>query len=171
MPEKSFTIEQVLAMLAGAPPRIAELTAGLTPAQLQSQPDPESWSANELLAHLRACADMWGGSMTTIITEDEPTLRAINPRTWIKRTNYPDLDFQTSLRSFADQRGELITLLESLSPEGWLRSAPVTVAGKALQRTVLFYGQWMAGHERPHLKQIAGIAEVMSGGPRPPQSS
>jgi hypothetical protein len=156
-------------MLAGAPPRIAEMTAGLTPDQLQTAPDPESWSANQVLAHLRACADMWGGAMTTIITEEEPTLRAINPRAWIKKTNYPDLDFETSLRSYAEQRGELVILLEVLPPAGWSRSATVTGAGKVLQRTALLYGQWIAGHERPHLKQIARIAEAMSGEPSTPQ--
>src|SRR4051812_23142622 len=122
MSDSSLSIEQVLTMLAGAPPRIAELTAGLTATQLQARPDSETWSVNEVLAHLRSCADMWGGSMTIILTEDEPTLRAINPRTWIKQTNYLDLDFQTSLQTFTEQRAELIALLESLPADGWSRS-------------------------------------------------
>jgi hypothetical protein len=100
--------------------------------------------------------------MKTILTEDEPTVRAINPRTWIKQTNYLDLDFQSSFQSYAAQRAELIAMLESQPSEGWARSATVTGAGKVLQRTVLFYGQWMAGHERPHLKQIAHITEAIS---------
>jgi hypothetical protein len=32
-----------------------------------------------------------------------------------------------------------------------------------LERTVLFYAQWLARHERPHLKQIERI--VISRGP------
>jgi hypothetical protein len=31
----------------------------------------------------------------------------------------------------------------------------VTGAGAVLQRTVESYGQWLAGHERTHVKQIA----------------
>jgi hypothetical protein len=46
-------------MLAATPPRITALTAGLGPAQLHTAPAPDEWSANEVLAHLRACADMW----------------------------------------------------------------------------------------------------------------
>jgi hypothetical protein len=41
--------------------RTAALTGGLAPAQLQAVPAPDQWSATEVLAHLRACADMWGG--------------------------------------------------------------------------------------------------------------
>ncbi len=39
MPNKSLTIEQVLTLLAETPQRIAALTAGRAPAQLQTTPD------------------------------------------------------------------------------------------------------------------------------------
>ena len=54
------TIEQILTMLAAAPSRLADLTEGLPPAQLLAPPEPGEWSARDVLAHLRACADMWG---------------------------------------------------------------------------------------------------------------
>jgi hypothetical protein len=114
---------------------------------------------------------MWGGAMQTIVTEDAPTLRAINPRAWITRTNYLDLDFEPSLKSYTEQREALIAMLERLPPEGWSRSATVTGAGKVLQRTVVFYGRWMAGHERPHLKQMASIARALSDAPHSPPNS
>jgi hypothetical protein len=92
-----------------------------------------------------------------MISEDMPTLRAVNPRTWIKKTDYLELEFRHSLRSFATQRADLLAVLEPLPHEGWSRSATVTGAGKPLQRTVLFYAQWLARHERPHVKQIERI--------------
>ena len=115
----SLTIEQILTLLAEGPPRIAALTAGLASAQLQTPPGPAEWSANDVLAHLRACADMWGSCMTTMIAEDRPTLRAVNPRTWIKQTDYPELEFQLSLRAFARQRADLLAVLKPLPPAGW----------------------------------------------------
>ena len=157
MPNKTLTEEQVLALLRETPRRIAALTAGLEPARLRARPTPEEWSANEVLAHMRACADVWGGCMATMIAEDAPTLRAVNPLTWIKRTDYLELEFQPSLRAFATQRAGLLAVLEPLPKEAWSRTATVTGAGKVLQRTVLFYGRWLAGHERPHVKQIAHI--------------
>jgi len=141
----------VLSLLAQTPPRFEALTAGLAPAQLQTVPDDDEWSANEVLAHLRACADVWGGCIAAIIAEERPTLRAVNPRTWINQTDYRELEFRPSLRAFATQRAELLAVLEPLPPEGWSRAATVTGAGKALERTVLFYARWLAEHERPHV--------------------
>ena len=161
MPSSSLTTEQVLTLLAETPQRIATLTAGLAPTQLHTPPNQDEWSANDVLAHLRACADVWGNCMMTIIAEGWPTLRAINPLTWIKKTNYLDLEFRASLDSFAMQRAELLSVLEPLPHEGWSRSATVTGAGKVLERTVLFYGQWLAGHERQHVKQVEHIVNKM----------
>ncbi|MEO8955385.1 MAG: hypothetical protein ABI396_06075 [Ktedonobacteraceae bacterium] len=67
MPSKSLTTEQVLTLLAETPPRIAALTAGLAPAQLQTTPNHDGWSANDVLAHLRACADVWGNCIVAMI--------------------------------------------------------------------------------------------------------
>jgi hypothetical protein len=162
VPSRSHTIEQVLTLLAETPPRLEALTAGLAPSQLRNAPSVSEWSANDVLAHLRACADVWGGCMARIIGEERPELRAVNPRTWINQTDYRELEFQPSLRAFAAQRAALLAVLEPLPPDGWLRAATVTGAGKALERTVLFYARWLAEHERPHVKQIARLVKSMS---------
>lgn len=161
MPNKSLTIEQVLTLLAETPQRIATFSEGLAPAQLSTSPSPDEWSANDVLAHLRACADVWGNCIKTMIAEDRPELRAVNPRTWIKKTNYLELEFRPSLRSFTTQRADLLAVLESLPSEDWSRSAIVMGAGKPLQRNVLFYAQWLARHERPHVKQIERIVNAI----------
>ena len=81
MPEKSLTIEQVLILLTESPGRIAALTDGLSAAKLQTRPTSGEWCANDVLAHLRSCADMWGNCIAAIIGQDKPTLRAVNPTT------------------------------------------------------------------------------------------
>ncbi len=161
MPSKSLTIEQVLTLLRATPLRLAALTATLSPEELHMRPNPDEWSVNEVLAHLRACADVWGNCIVTMITEDMPTLRAVNPLTWIKKTNYLELEFQPSLHAFAMQRADLLAVLSPLPLEGWERSATVTGAGKVLERTVLFYARWLSGHERPHVKQIEHIVKAV----------
>ena len=161
MATRSLTIEQVLTLLAETPRRIAALTAGLAPTQLHSTTNRDEWSANDVLAHLRSCADIWGGCIAAIIVEERPTLRAVNPRTWIKQTDYLELEFQPSLSAFATQRAELLAILKPLPPEGWSRAATVTGAGKVLERTVLSYADWLARHERPHVKQIERIVNTM----------
>jgi len=158
---RPLTIEQALSLLAETPKRIAAVTAGLAPAQLRTAPGPDEWSANDVLAHLRACADVRGNPILTIVAEDRPTLRAVNPVTWIKKTNYLELEFRPSLRSFSRQRADLLAVLETLPREGWSRAATVTGAGKALERTVLFYAQWVARHERTHVKHVERIVNTM----------
>jgi len=162
MSENPLTIEQVLDLLTKNPLRIAELTAPLTPAQLQTTPNPGEWSASDVLAHLRSCADMWGNAIETIIAEDKPTIKAINPRTWIDSTDYSRQKFRTLFRAFTKQRTNLLATLEALPKKNWSRSATITGAGKPLERTVFFYAHWLATHERTHVKQIGRItADVM----------
>lgn len=158
----SLAIEQILTLLADTPRHIAALTAPLATTQLQSSPNLDEWSANEVLAHLRACADVWGKCILAMIAEDRPTLRAVNPRTWIKKTDYRDLEFRSSLRSFAAQRADLLAVLEPLPPAGWSRAATVTGAGAVLERTVLGYAQWLARHERRHVEQVEQIVRTLS---------
>ena len=151
------TTEPILTLLTENPRRIAALTAGLAPAQLGTPHGPGGWSLNDILAHVRSCADVWGGCIATMLAEDEPTIRAINPRTWIKGTNYRELEFQPSLRAYMRQRARLLAVLAPLPSASWSRSATVTGAGAVLRRTIFFYARWLANHERSHVKQIARI--------------
>ncbi|MCC6805221.1 MAG: DinB family protein [Anaerolineae bacterium] len=161
MSEPTYTVEQALATLAETPPRIAALTDDLSPAQLHAPPQPEEWSLNEVLAHLRACADVWGGCIARIIAEDTPTFRAVSPRSYIHKTNYPTLDFFDLFRAFSAQRADLLATLERLPLESWSRVAMIKTVGKAYPRTVLNFADRMARHEREHLRQIEQIAAAV----------
>jgi hypothetical protein len=151
---RTLTVEEILTLLAEHPKRIAAVTARRPAAYLTTEPSPDEWSVNDVLAHLRACADVWGGAIATIIAEDEPTLTGINPRTWIKQTDYPELAFRTSLRSFTRQRADLLAILEPLPPDRWLRTATVRAWGQRYESSLLFYADKLARHERTHVKQI-----------------
>ena len=78
MYDKPLTIEQNLTLLAATPARIAELTKDLTATQLRTPPEPGEWSARDVLAHLRACSDMWGKYINLILNEDRPTFKAMH---------------------------------------------------------------------------------------------
>ncbi len=159
MYDAPLTIDQVLTRLAKQPRTIAALTAGLTPARLRRSPTRGEWSLNDVLAHLRSCSDLWGGYMATIVAEGHPTIRAMNPTTWIKQTNFPELAFAPSLRAFTKQRAGLLALLRPLPKAGWNRTALVTGAGKPRERTVFEYAQWLANHERSHVNHIARMID------------
>lgn len=173
MARKLMSIERCLDLLAATPVRFSELTKDLTSDQLRVRPSREQWSANEVLAHVRACVDARGECIPRIIAEEQPTIRTVNPLRLIKHTNYLELDFRRSFRAFARQRAELLALLKALPPDSWERKATITGAGAVRQRSVLFYADWLADHERSHFKQIAQIAaagrtrSARRGDPRP----
>jgi hypothetical protein len=151
-------------VLRATVPQIAELTAGLGADALQAAPGRGEWSANEVIAHLRACADVWGGCMAAILAQERPTIQAVSPRTWIESTNYPELKFRSSFRAFAKQRADLLAVLEALSRGGWSRTATVTGAGRPREWTVLKYAVRMALHERTHLRQVQRIVGAVGVG-------
>lgn len=155
MPRPMMTTDQVLAVLRESPDRLRALTEGMTEPPLHEPPEPGEWSATEILAHLRACADVWGDAIETIAATDHPTIRAVSPVSWIKRTNYRELAFATSLRAFTEQRGRLLALLGPLEPHDWARAGLVLGAGKPLELTVHAYGHRLARHERTHWRQLA----------------
>jgi hypothetical protein len=161
MSNNTLTIEQVLTRLAEHPRRIATLTNGLTSAQLSTRSKPDEWSANDVLAHLRACADVWGNYINKILSEDRPAIRAVSPRTWVKKTGYHDLDFATSFHAFTAQRADLLSILEALPPATWSRAAVVKMVGKVMDRTVWDYGERLVIHERSHVAQIEHIANTL----------
>ncbi|MFO7169412.1 MAG: DinB family protein [Chloroflexota bacterium] len=157
-------IDTILTILKGTPARLAELAAGLTPAQLHTAPSDGEWSVNEVLSHLRACNEVWGGHyIMTILAEEQPTIRAVNPRTWITGTDYLDQDFHTSLRAFAERRSELLAALEPLPPAGWARTNILIGAGRALRQTLHAHADGLACHERAHLRQIERTLAALRG--------
>jgi len=162
MYDTPLTIEQILTRLAEQPKAIAALTAGLPRARLHRSPSRGEWSLNDVLAHLRSCADMWGRYIATILAEDHPTIRAMNPTTWIKSTDYPDLEFGPSFRAYTKQRAQLLALLRPLPAATWSRRATVTGAGRPRERTVLEYGLWLANHERSHVRHIERVVKGMA---------
>ena len=161
MARSELSIEETLTLLAEAPRRIAEFTEGLSPEWVRLRSSADAWSINDILAHLRACADMWGDGIARIMAADHPTFRAINPRNWIEQTDYPDLDFRSSFEAFAAQRAELVSILKALAPDDWDRSGTVTGAGKPLERTVRSFAERLVVHERSHLKEIGRLAEAL----------
>lgn len=156
-----MTEDQILTILGETPQRLTDLTRGVTETRLHAAPEPGEWSVNENLAHLRACADVWGGAIETILASDHPTIRAVNPATWIKSTRYPTLAFGPSSRAFTKQRSSLLAVLRELPDSGWSRSATVVGGGSPLELTVHSYANRFARHERSHWKQVAKTLDAL----------
>jgi hypothetical protein len=90
----------IVELLTTTPQRIASATRGLSGGELNWRATADSWSVNEILAHLRCCADVCGESIMKILKQDDPTFRYVSPRGWIRKTNYLELEFNASFFAF-----------------------------------------------------------------------
>lgn len=147
-------ILSVLALLSDTPKQIAALARGRTHQQLHRKPEPDAWSAQEIVAHLRACAEVWGSSIEWMLADDHPTIRYVSPRGWIKKTDYLQQDFRDSLRAFSNRRAALVKTLNRLSVDDWSRGATFTATTLGREATVLSYAKRIADHEVGHLGQL-----------------
>lgn len=155
-------VEEVLAILEATPRQLDSMTAPLTEMELRTPPAAGAWSAHEILAHLRACADVRGAAALRTIAEDRPRIPVVNPREYLKTTDYLKLDVATSLRAFAEQRAKLLDVLRPLPADGWSRPAEIVRAASSLEGSVLYYAVWIATHEVPHLEQIEATARAVA---------
>ncbi len=144
----------VLTLLSATPKEIARIARGFNEEQLHRQPDVDAWSAQEIVAHLRACAEVWGRSIDRMLTEDHPTIRYVSPRGWIRKTDYLQQNFRETLRRFSEQRAALVARLGKLTSSGWTRGATFTGTTLGRNGTVLSYATRIADHEVRHLDQL-----------------
>jgi hypothetical protein len=143
-------LEKVLAALAETPPRLTALSAGHDDAALAQPPAPKAWSPQEVLAHLRGCADLWTYSIYAMLAESQPALPLLDERRWARAAGYARLPFSESLRTFSLARAELLAVLRGLPVEAWERAA--TIEGR--RHTVFTQARRMALHEQEHWRQF-----------------
>ena len=152
--DRAVEIDKLLTFLEETPRRLVVMTGGLENARLQAKFDQDTWSVNDILAHLRACADVWGKSILAMIAQDQPTLRYVSPRTWMRKMDYHAQEFHASLQAFTNPRATLLQALKMLKIEDWSRGATFTGTVRGREQTILSYAQRIADHEAAHLDQI-----------------
>lgn len=149
---------RILELLAHAPLRLEKATRHFQATRLYLRSDVEPWSVSDILAHLRACADVWGHSIIAMITRDNPTLRYVSPRTWIRKTPYLEQEFNAALESFAQERQKLVRALADLDAAGWVRCGTFTgTSPRGRDQTVLSNAHRLVNHEQAHLDQIESL--------------
>jgi len=165
-----LTIDEVLAILEENPRQIAALTRDLPASRLNKTPILGVWSINDVLAHVRSVSDARGEFIRTMLATPKPTLRAIDPRALQRRGDYGD-EFAPSFRAFRTQRARLLRYLKALPRRSWSRTALITGGGLPRERTALFYAQWVAGHERAHVRQLTRALRVEAPGRGAPRAA
>lgn len=160
-----------LGRLRTTPDEVARLLAGRDDAALARRPDGRSWSATEIVCHLRDVEELFLVRFQTILAVEEPpilTLSAtpeslaawgiggevghpLDPDRWAEDRQYSRQGAGEALRAFRRRRGEVVALLDGLTLPQWQR------AGIHLARGRMDLGEWvasLAGHDDNHLGQL-----------------
>ena len=148
-------IDQYLGIISDTPERIARATKGWGEARLQFKADSKSWSMNDILAHLRACSDLWTHSIYAMLAEHQPAFSDIDERKWAKVTRYAELPFGDSFQVFSLQRENLLRVLKALPFESWERSGIIFER----KHTVFTQTRRLAKHEGEHCEQMESLLQ------------
>ena len=151
-------INRILELLAQAPILLETATRGLQSTRLNFRSEEEPWSVSDILAHLRACSDVWGTSIIAMITKDNPSIRYVSPRSWMKKPKYADQKFVAALESFTEEREKLVKILAELDDSNWERPYTFTkTSARQRNQTVFSYAERIVNHELHHLEQIESL--------------
>ena len=155
MKATSAEIEIYLKLLEETPNRLKKVTKSFDEVRLQRRTEKQIWSVNDILAHLRSCADVWGDSIESMLAEENPTIPYRHPRQWIKKTNYLELSFHESFQAFVVQRKKLLKALRHVSLADWSRAAII----QGREHTVFTQVRRIAMHENVHCEQIESLLQ------------
>lgn len=139
-----------LARLREAPDRIAVATDGVASGRLHLPTSDEPWSVNDVLAHVRASADMRERYIVDMLAGERAVLPYVSPRGWIRRTDYLDRPFGESFAAYRAQRAAFVARLEALTVGDWARGALI----RDRPETVATYVRSLIDHEGVHCAQI-----------------
>ena len=161
--------EAMVRRLEQTPAELKPRIAGREPAVISRRPEPKSWSATEILCHLRDVEELFQTRFHTILALDEPVIivlgadaqqlapwrfvgnHPLDPAEWAEDRQYARHDPRDALSAFERRRAEVVTLLRGLSDGEWQR------AGIHLGRGRQALTHWvasLAAHDDNHLAQL-----------------
>ena len=173
-PTKTGKIEELIPWLEQAPPQVLQADYSKpiawlailrsTPAGLDGfcrslegfdwtiRPQPDEWSLTEVLCHLRDVdQEVNLPRLRKVLAETNPFLPGEDTDRWAEVRQYCFQDGPEALRKFIATRGELMSLLDSLTADDWQRPARHAIFGPTrLQELVSI----IAAHDRVHMGQI-----------------
>lgn len=158
MEPTSQDIGRILELLKQGPLRIRKAIRNVDEERLDLRTTEEPWSVRDILIHLRACSDVWGETIMTMWSEDNPIQRYRSPRSFMKSPKYQGQDLNFALRTYAQERRKLVNVLTNLDGVGWTRPGTCTgTTPRHRDQTVWSLTNRIVNHEQPHLEQIEAL--------------
>ena len=165
------SLRERLDRMARTPDDLASAIRGLSDAVLSRRPDAKSWSAKEVICHLRDIEELSILRFHTMLAMNDPKVFVVgaipadpaqwgigadvpfplDPDRWAEERQYLRNDAAAALEAFRRRRGEVLALLQKLSPDQWRRTSIHPVHGR------IDFADWTAGiaaHDDNHVDQL-----------------
>src|SRR5262249_37164669 len=122
---------------------------GKSEALIGRRPDSQNWSAREIVCHLRDVEELFLIRFQTLLAIDDPKIltcaatpdvlaqwgigdavgHPLDPARWAEERQYARCDARLALDAFRRRRGEVLALLDALSPDQWQRGGIHLIRG------------------------------------------
>ena len=136
---------------------IRALVNGVTQAEAQVRPTPESWSILEVVCHLvDEERDDFRQRVDFILNRPGETWPPIHPGAWVTERKYNERDLEQSLNDFLAERGKSLVFLKGLESANW-DASHMTEYGERKAGDLL--GSWVA-HDNLHIRQLVELRRV-----------
>jgi uncharacterized damage-inducible protein DinB len=145
------SLEEQLARMERTAADFAAAIKGVSDAALTRRPDEKSWSAKEVICHVRDTEESFMMRFQTIMEMDEPKFTPAEPDRWASERQYQRNDAAEALQAFRVRRDESLRFLRGLRAEHWERGGVHATRGRMSMKD--FVGL-MAWHDDNHLDQL-----------------
>ncbi len=145
------SLEEQLARMERTAEDLAAAIKGVSDAALTRRPDEKSWSAKEVICHVRDTEESFMMRFQTIMEMDEPKFTPAEPDRWASERQYQRNDAAEALQAFRVRRDESLRFLRGLRAEHWERGGVHATRGRMSMKD--FVGL-MAWHDDNHLDQL-----------------
>ena len=122
-PLATLETRSLIAGLAAAPELVTELVRETPESNLKRRPVPSRWSVHEHACHLAAVEPLFSDRLDLMLSQRHPTVISYDPSEADQAGALLELDLDSELRRFTDERARLVQRVSSLSAEDWGRSA------------------------------------------------
>ena len=166
----ALPLPERLARLERTPDDLLAAVGGRSEADLSRRPNPGSWSATDVVCHLRDIEELAMMRFRTMLAMDEPKVLVagarpknpaewglgggelpVDPDRWAEERQYARADPAAALAAFRRRRADSLAFLARLTPDQWQRGCLHPTLGRL---TFVDWTALLAGHDDNHVAQL-----------------
>lgn len=149
------SVDSILAVITSTPAVLNGLLSGLDSRQWKHKLSDDAWTLTELLCHLRDTErEIHHMQLNLFAEKEDPFIPRPDTGVWALQRDYLHEDGAAVLKEFNQARLETISMLKSVSAEGWARKARHAIFGPTTFQEIIGF---ITEHDRLHVQQTWSI--------------